>query len=101
MATYTDPRTGERLPDEFAREPVKPPPGDVLDPVAARPTRSGGPSSVAVIIGAFVLVAIVFFFMNMGSNQPTPPPAQQSNESVTPPAPEPAPPAQPGQTTNP
>jgi hypothetical protein len=105
MATYTDPRSGEPLPDEFTREPVKPPPGDMLDPIAASPVSRAGPSSVSVIIGALVLVAIVFFFMSYGSNSPTtPPPAQQTSENVTPtPAPEPVPPAQPtqpGQTTS-
>lgn len=104
MANYTDPRSGERFPDEFTREPVKPPPGDMLDPVAGPPMRTAGPSSVSVIIGALVLVAIVLFFMSYAGNSPTtPPPAQQTSENTTPtPAPEPVPPAQqtqPGQTT--
>jgi hypothetical protein len=88
---YTDPRTGEPIPDEFAREPVKPPPGETIDRGMMPPVYQSGPSTASILIGVLALVAIVFVFMSMDRG-PAPPPPQQTSENI---APAPTPPALP------
>jgi len=96
MATQTDPRTGEPISDEFTREPVKPPPGELGDRIVPPPVYRAGPSTTSILIGVLALIAIVFVFMSM-DRAPTPaPPAQQTSENVEP---APAPPTPPAQTT--
>ena len=94
MAPYSDPRTGEPLLDDLAREPVKPPPGDFSDRLAMPPAYRAGPSTSSILIGVLALVAIVFVFMGMERGA-APPPPHQASETVDP---APAPPTPPSPT---
>ena len=98
MASFTDPRTGESIPEELTREPIKPPPGELGDRVGLPPTYRRGPSTSAILIGVLALVALVFVFLGMDRGSP-PPPAQQQTSGTTEPAPvPPAPPTPPAPT---
>jgi len=98
MASYTDPRSGEPIPDEIAREPIKPPPGELGDRGVLPPVYRAGPSTTSILVGVLALVAVVFVFLGMDNGTPLPP-AQQTNEAVEPATPPPALPTPPGQTT--
>jgi hypothetical protein len=97
MASYTDPRTGEPIPEELLREPIKPPPGEFDNRGALPPVHRTGPSTTSILVGVLALVAVVFVFMGMDNGSP--PPAQQANEIVEPAPLPPALPTPPGQTT--
>jgi hypothetical protein len=96
MASYTDPRTGEPLPDHLGREPIKPPPGEFAEPIVTPPTYRAGPSTTSILVGVLALIAIVFVFMSMDRGPAPPPPAQQTSQNAEP---APSPPTPPGQTT--
>ncbi|MBL8894022.1 MAG: hypothetical protein JNJ53_05435 [Rhizobiales bacterium] len=83
MAPYTDPRTGEPIPDTLPREPVKPPPGEIIEGLPPPAAYRAGPSTTSILIGVLALVAIVFVFMSMDRAH-TPPPPQQTSENVEP-----------------
>jgi hypothetical protein len=98
MAGYTDPRSGDPIPDEIVREPIKPPPGALDDRGALPPVHRAGPSTTSILVGVLALVAVVFVFLGMDNGTP-PPPVQQMNEAVEPATPAPGVPTPPGQTT--
>jgi hypothetical protein len=99
MANFTDPRTGESVQENFAREPIKPPPGDLADPVIVNPpVYRSGVSMTSIVVGILALIAIVFVFMSMDRG-PAPPPAQQTSENAEPAPPPPALPTPPAQPT--
>ena len=75
MASYTDPRTGEPIRDDVARQPVKPPPGELGDRIVPPPVARAAPSVTSVIVGVLALIAIVFVFMSMNWGPAPPPPA--------------------------
>ena len=92
MATHTDPRTGDPIPEELTREPVKPPPGGLGDRGVLPPVYRAGPSITSILIGVLALVAIVFLLTSMDRGPAPLPPAQQTSEQVEPaPPPPPAP----------
>src|SRR5690348_13130195 len=88
MAPYTDPRTGEPIPDTLAHEPIKPPPADMMEGLPP-PVYRAGPSTTSILIGVLALVAIVFVFMGLDRSH-SPPPQQLTSENVEPPPPPPA-----------
>jgi hypothetical protein len=93
MATPTDPRTGEPIPAEIAREPITPPPGNLGDRIVPPPAYRGGLSTTSIMIGVLALVAIVFVFMGMDRGSAPPPPLQQTSEPAPPPPAPATPPA--------
>lgn len=95
MASYTDPRAGEPIPEDLAREPVKPPAGELGDRIVPSPAYRAGPSVTSLVVGILALIAIVFVFMSMDRG-PAPPPPQQTSSNAEP---APTPPAPPAQTT--
>ena len=99
MASYTDPRTGESIPEELTREPIRPPPGEFGDRLATPSIYPTGPSTNSILIGVLALVAIVFVvFMSMDRGPATPPSQQQSSENIEPAPIPPAPPSPPAPT---
>ena len=98
MAPYTDPRTGEPIPDTLPHEPVKPPPGEIAEGLPPPAAYRAGPSTTSILIGVLALVAIIFVFMTL-DRAPTPPPAQQTSENVEPTPPAPPEPPTPAPTT--
>ncbi|MFO0993124.1 MAG: hypothetical protein U1E67_14460 [Hyphomicrobiales bacterium] len=94
MATFTDPRTGEPIPDTLAREPIKPPPGEMMEGLPPPPAYRAGPSMTSILVGVLALVAIVFVFMTLDRG-PAPPPPQQSSQNSEPALIPPAPPTPP------
>ena len=93
MAPYTDPRTGEPIPDDLAREPVKPHPGDFIDHGVMPPTYRQGASTASIMIGVLALIAIVFVFMSVDRGPASPPPQQTSENAAPAPTPPALPPA--------
>lgn len=93
MASYTDPRTGEPIPEELTREPIKPPPGELGDRLATPSVYRSGPSTSAILVGVLALVAIVLVFMGMDRGSAPPPAQQQTSETIEPAPIPPAPPA--------
>jgi len=70
------------MPEEVAREPIKPPPGELGDRIVPQPSYRAGPSTTSILVGVLALIAIIFVFMSMDKAPGPPPPTPPGQTTV-------------------